>query len=301
MIFTDIFDENRRLIPRWHTFKMAKAFRGLMATRPLTPSIKLAKERHDKKLNDWKIFEAVPFAVEYLASSYALNEFSSSHAIRAAQFLLKRSDCVSSFVIELAQSFMNLANALPEKNDTSGHLSKKEDFNKGISLMKKEVRSYPRDHIRWIDLAFFYSAIGQNHKSEKCTEIALALNSENRFVLRSSSRFFLHIDKPEKALYFLRKSANAKTDPWLIACEISISDSFRIKPQHIKRGKQALESPDLSPFSKSELAGTIGTLEIFNGALKKGKKLFKSALIDPTENTIAQAVWLSQIENLDLG
>ena len=43
----------------------------------------------------------------------------------------------------------------------------------------------------------------------------------------------------------------------------------------------------------SELAGTIATLELRAGAAKKAKKLFRIALADPTENTMAQAASLS--------
>jgi tetratricopeptide (TPR) repeat protein len=44
----------------------------------------------------------------------------------------------------------------------------------------------------------------------------------------------------------------------------------------------------------SELAAALGTIELMNGSIKRAKKLIRQSLIDPTENSVAQARWIAQ-------
>jgi tetratricopeptide (TPR) repeat protein len=55
-----------------------------------------------------------------------------------------------------------------------------------------------------------------------------------------------------------------------------------------------------SPFEVTELASALGTLELNNSKSRDARKLFKKALIKPTENSVAQIEWASRrIAGLD--
>ena len=146
-----------------------------------------------------------------------------------------------------------------------------------------------------MDLAFYYCAVGQTHPAESAVKVALSLNKENRYLLRSGSRFFMHLGSPDVALDFLRKSNTGKHDPWLIAAEIAISDTLDRPSKRIKAGQDLIANSNIPKFHLSELAGALGTVELIKGSLRRGKKLFTLALEDPTENTLAQAAFLDNL------
>lgn len=55
-----------------------------------------------------------------------------------------------------------------------------------------------------------------------------------------------------------------------------------------------LSSGGFQPVHLSELSAAMGTLELENGNRRSGHKLFREALVDPTENAIAQAEWAAR-------
>ena len=51
----------------------------------------------------------------------------------------------------------------------------------------------------------------------------------------------------------------------------------------------------------SELASSIGTVELLYGSNKKSRELFKKSLISPNDNTLAQVEWAAtKDKNLDV-
>jgi hypothetical protein len=52
---------------------------------------------------------------------------------------------------------------------------------------------------------------------------ALQLAPQNRHVLRSAARLFLHVGDPECAHDLVARNDATKNDPWLIAAEIAIA------------------------------------------------------------------------------
>jgi tetratricopeptide (TPR) repeat protein len=55
-----------------------------------------------------------------------------------------------------------------------------------------------------------------------------------------------------------------------------------------------LKGGNYSDFSTSELASALGTLEFKSGSSKIAKRLFRRSLVQPTENSVAQAEWVSR-------
>ena len=291
MSFRDIFGKNRQVIPRWHTYPLAK---WLGVTNSINNVIeKKPDQNFIEKIHSWENNKTNLLACELVANALALNHFNDPNAIEAAKQLIDNKNNVRKPVFKLANIFLGLS---IEDEPSTPDLFIPDDikiYYDIISKLKKKVRRSPRNPIIWMDLAFYYAAIGENNSANKCVKISLSLNSENRYLLRSASRFFLHIQEPDIALDYLRKSHNHNLDPWLVAAEIAISETANMAPKLVKVGRKLLADDTLSKFHVSELASAFGTLEINNGSIKNGKKLIRKSLLEPTENTLAQVAFLS--------
>lgn len=145
----------------------------------------------------------------------------------------------------------------------------------------------------WVELSREYTILGQYEKAKKAIQTAYGLSPNNRAVLRAIARFYTHISDHEQALYYLRQSSIVNNDPWVLAAEISISNVLRKTSNKIKVARQIVESNNFTPLSISELASELGTMEIYSGNSKLGKKRLKTASIEPFENAAAQLAWIN--------
>jgi tetratricopeptide (TPR) repeat protein len=160
--------------------------------------------------------------------------------------------------------------------------------------MRSALRIVPGDAITWVDLAREYSALGQQHPARKALRTALALSPGNRFVLRSASRFFLHAGDPEEAHSVLRRAQRTRRDPWLLAAEIVAAQASSKTSRWITQARDMVRGGKHHPRHISELAGALGTLEYWSGQRRAVRRMFRHALVDPTENLVAQAGWVSR-------
>ena len=130
---------------------------------------------------------------------------------------------------------------------------------------------------------------------------AVLLEPNNRFVLRSAARLWVHIEQEDRAYHVLIKSDRTPHDPWLLAAEIAVGIVAGVKPRFMKKAQSILSSDRFLKSHISELASAAATLDWKNGYEKRSKRRFKQSLIQPTENSSAQAVWMSGENNfLDL-
>ena len=75
-----------------------------------------------------------------------------------------------------------------------------------------------------------------------------------------------------------------------MAAEIAVGQFANRSPRNVTR---ALHLGHWAPRSRSELAGSLATLMLGDGADQKARQLFRESLLDPTENAVAQAEWAS--------
>lgn len=163
-----------------------------------------------------------------------------------------------------------------------------------IGKMKRRLREYPRNPYMWVDLALQYVNLGQTYQATAAFRVALALAPIDRFVRRVATRFLLHSDDPEKAHRLIRSSPSLTVDPWLLSAEISTATLRGVDSRFIRTGRRMIESGSFSPFHVSELAGSLATLEHKHGSHSKAKKLVRLSLVEPTDNSVAQAEWISR-------
>ena len=80
--------------------------------------------------------------------------------------------------------------------------------------------------------------------------------------------------------------------PWLLAAELATAKASGKRPAGIRHARAMVEDRDFTRREVSELASEVATLEMTTSE-KDAKRLFRSALRDPTENSLAQVEWAS--------
>jgi tetratricopeptide (TPR) repeat protein len=126
-------------------------------------------------------------------------------------------------------------------------------------------------------------------------EVAVALTPTNRFVVRSAARLYVHLEDAAHAHKILVKAASAHADPWLIAAELAVAPIAKVAPKFVFEARRFLKAGNYAPIHLSEMASALATLEMSNGNNKQARKLFYKALQEPTENTVAQVNWATEI------
>jgi hypothetical protein len=103
----------------------------------------------------------------------------------------------------------------------------------------------------------------------------------------------------DRAIYNLQNSDLCAIDPWIASALISIADMHNLKTKYLNKAFALSNENNLSEFSRSELKSSLGTIELRHGANKAAKRLFRQSLVDPTENALAQARWMTKKFGLD--
>jgi len=103
----------------------------------------------------------------------------------------------------------------------------------------------------------------------------------------------MHFGRKVQAHESLRRNEATPHDPWLLAAEIAAAQLVNKTSRFVKSGLSMLASGKYPPFHLAELATAIGSLELEAGKSKSAKKLFRAALIQPTDNSLAQIEWAS--------
>ncbi|MFC1567818.1 hypothetical protein ACFL3K_01270 [Pseudomonadota bacterium] len=278
-----IEDEDRDLIPRWRRFD-----KSLDETRSISPPSSSGGNVQDISpdlLTEWEESPNLTLASEIVSSAYLTN--SKQTALSAARMVAESAN-VTGIANKLAM------NILGKPVEDERHSLFEED--EWVRQVRVRTNRYPRDPIAWVDLALAYVISGKMKSADRALKVAVSLAPDDRFVLRSVARFYVHQNESEVALHILRKSLATKHDPWLISTEIALCEALDRTSPLTKLGRTMVLKPHLPPHHVAELSGEIATVEYRHGSIRNATKLFKKSLIDPTENAVAQASWASRRE-----
>jgi len=247
---------------------------------------------------EWLDSRTVATAVDFVAEALILKDLESTEAKEAAKFILSKTPSSSLLVRQLANHFME---RLPSDWIESSEILQIDASYEYIARLKKSVRMYAMNPIAWSDLSLYYATLGQNDKAKMAMNVALNLGKNNRFILRSASRCFMHMKEPDRAVAILNRSGLCAFNPWIASAEIAISDSTGLKSKCISKARDLIQDDNMTQFSRSELAVSIGTIEIKSGSVRRAKKLMRQALEDPSENALAQAHWMTTQLGTEIG
>ena len=288
-LFQDI---ERRVIPNWRSYQDTCAigelgFYNLRSTANQIFTL-------DEYVNDWKDNRDVLFAGELISAAVSNNQMELEEVTDAAEFIMKHKDKASTVQIKLAGCVIRDAEQAQDEIVNNGLLDKLLGTEKTIGniiLLKERIRQYPYNPILYVEISRCYLLLGQIDKAKRMMSIARQLGSHNRYVTRCAARFYLDIGDKDVAHEVVVRNEMVKEDPWLLASEISISLVRERFSKYIKRSSGILNSSQFDAFSLSELASTMGTVELLDGSKKRSRDYFKQALILPNDNSFAQAEW----------
>ena len=289
-----VSEKDRNVIPRWRSFRRTQTLDELHSSLPPPlPPESVEDDPLAQKVADWKKFQTVGHASDIIGAAFVEEKL--SEATDAIEFLLDETVSAAPLAKKLAARSKELLDGA--ENLISTPPSQKE-LQIQVSRLRHLLHEEPKNPIQWVDLSRAYASLGQYKQSSHCMNLAVNLAPNNRFVLRCAARLWVHTDQKDKAYYVLVRSDRTPHDPWLISAEIAVGIAAEKKLRFVKRAQQILASDRFLRSHVSELASAVATLEWKNGAERNSRKLFRQSLIEPTENSIAQAVWISGKDNV---
>lgn len=288
-------DEPRKVVPRWRDSRTSARLGELDGVGSNKPVPLLRDEVLSLRKAEWESHRTLAYAADYLATAIVMDRL--SPARDAIDFILAHTENgAQGGLRDLAIFARERLGGTPNVTQVQYPLFyvSPDELVARVRALRKRLHEEPRNAVSWIDLALAYTALGQHRPATRAMGIALTLTPDNRFVLRSASRFFVHLKEQDRALRVLRASDASRSDPWLAAAEIAVADSIGRTPRRVKEGRRLVKSKALSSFATSELASALGTLELGAGSGKEAKRLIRASVIDPTDNSLAQIEWVAR-------
>jgi tetratricopeptide (TPR) repeat protein len=284
-------DRERNVIPRWRDFRSTVVLGELDSSRA-APEPSNRDSDLSAAVADWTEHRTASFAGDLISAALVAQNFQAAR--EASEFVVSLGPGASPQLRAVAMRI--LVGQAPMAAEAVRPLDIEMDpmFRRSaeISETRRRLSDHPSDAVLWMDLAFMYAVRGLSQKAERAVRIALNLAPMNRFILRSAARFFIHIDRPDIALDVIRKSLNYKLDPWLAAAEIAVALAAKRSPWSTRDAHRLLSEGKFAPRHLSELSSAMGTLEFNSGESRKAKKLFRRSLVEPNDNSLAQARWI---------
>lgn len=276
-------DDKRRVVPRWRPFRVTLSLEELSTSRKRKIGKDLLSDLAAKN-RDWLDRGNVESAIDLVHTAALLNRL--EEVQDAVSFIL---------ATEGLPDLVKQSTSLDEGGGPGDSLDSGVEVAQAIARLKAAVRNWPRDAMLWTDLALLYCTLGLDAKAKRCLLVAGNLAPESRYVLRCTTRFLIHNGDPEGAMHLLRSSMRAARDPWLLAAGIAASQIAERSSTFIGPGLRVLESQRFSEREISELAASLGTIEVEDGRIKKAKRLFDTSARAPNDNVKAQLEWLKGI------
>lgn len=295
---TFIENKNRNVLPNFRSLETTVHLGELNSFQGLH------KRSLNKDITDYiQSFQdnrTVVYAGDLLGAALVNNITTKEEVVSAAQFILNNRKHSTNIVINIASKILGLEESNSPFNESTNINEFIQEGNlpfihKRINKLKKKLFYSELNPFVYSELSRLYSIIGEKAQSEKNIRIAFHLAPHNRYILRSFARLLAHLEKVDEAHDRLRKNAATKSDPWLLASEIAFASKRNKSSNLIKFGYDIINSKKFDKFNISELASSIGTVELINGSKKKSKILFQDALVMPNDNSLAQAEWANNI------
>lgn len=286
----------RLILPRWrtlaqtppHELTSSKRRDHVGAYKKLTVS---------EELFAWRQGQSLANAAELIEAAIVSGELSA--ASQAALYVLKRAQLaqpilVSSARFVLGQSMIGPAMVIdPWMRD--------EALRSKVGQLKKGMIDNPRDAITLTELARLYFLLGQRKKSVTAMERAIKGAPNSRFVLRSATQLFVMMNSSDRALATIWRSDAVRSDPWVQAAEVAVADACNLSPKFGTASLPLLLQEGSTDVRFSELAVGLASLEYKNGTKRSRiRKLLKSSLARPTENALAQILWVQEEADIEV-
>lgn len=291
----------RQVLPRWRSLARTPgeelvATRGKASPVPLSESINRLGVVERKA---WLAKRNVAEASELLEAAAV----SGLPAIAedAAYWIMRNAERARPSQVRLAKILLGIAAPIEDAVPNELFANPDKLYAKARAL-KSRLVDHPRDAITRAELARLYLILGQPRKAQASMHAAVKIAPDNRFVLRSAAQLFATTQEAQHGLDLLWRSDAVKSDPWVQAAEVALADSVDRGPRYGSKRLASLVASKQVSTSYSELSAGLASLEWKSGVKRsKVKKLLEKSITSPTENALAQAVWLSNESDIEVG
>lgn len=280
-------DEPRDVLPRWRDFGVAVESGELDPVPSHNP--RLARNPTQLLQESADAFEGNPglyTAGDLISGAFVIAD-QSPVVIEAARYVLESEEAgtVRSIAVQILGDYPVAARVpAPEPFEWERTVSR-------VRKLKSILSDEPRNAVRWTDLSLAHLKLGAVDAARRDIQNALSLSPYSRYVLRAAVRFHILLDDPQTAHEILMRDTSVLEDPWILAAELATTELLGVSPTSIRGKRRLVDSGSHAPWHVSELASQLATTELRAGNLKQAKRTMRKALVDPTENAVAQAEW----------
>lgn len=274
----------RRLIPRWRQTSQTLETSEVASTlnQPSLP-LRFDHARFDESVSAWRADPTTGHLGDVIS-------FSGDADLRPQVATLVKEAQAKGFAVspvqeELFRDAVDEIN-LPDDSTVEGRLL----FQSRVGQLRRELLVAPENLLALLDLAQLQLAAGKGEAARRLLTTALGLAPNGRIVLRTAARFYMHLGEPDRAHQIITRHPGTKKDPWLIASEIALADAAGVPSTMASVGRRLVKEAHAQPRHLAELAGALANAEMVAGNFKEARQLLRKALINPTDNIIAQAV-----------
>ena len=280
---------SRQLVPRLLSFETSNTLSLNISTENFSSSGINSFEVHNYSnlKSEWEIEKNVILAIQILIYEIIYDSLKISYEL--IEYLNKSKHILN----DIENEILFLANIKFINGNISSDVNSEDDAII-IKKIKKGNLINPLNPIQWCNLGYFYTKLGLKEKAKKAFLVSIGLNNNNRHIVRSVSRFFLHIGNKDFSHHILAMSPRIKYDPSIISAEIALSELIGKKSKFIDNGIRLINDENISTFEKNELLAQIATLEFAHGKNSKGRMFIDKCLINPNENSLAQIAFLTK-------
>lgn len=284
----------RRLVPRWRSLATTLRSKELSTPGRLVRSPAVGTDLHPEllmRLERWQLNPGLVTAAELVEA--AIVEGREQEAVDAARRLVNIDKQAAPLIRDTAAKLLQ----------RTGHSADVplEAVNTPLARSPRLLtRIHPHDPLAWVELSLQQTIRGAPGAAVRSMLVALGLAPNNRHVLRSAARLFLHQNDPERALSIIARNAATKSDPWLMASEIALAQVADRPSRFLKLGSNMLGEGGIQPRHLTELAGAVATEELVRGNRRKSRRSFMQSLEDPTGSSLAQGEWATESLGGDL-
>ncbi len=292
---------DRKIAPNWRSLEDTLLNGELNGVHDSDIALDWTHSSFSSVNNQWRNSGGIGAAAD-MVHAYMANHLPLTDNVRsAASFILNRLQKENAPLLYHFSSRIlreESINTTEKNEDVSDCFTKKDiiqRFRTQVSTARKRLYENPRSAVRHLDLARAYMSLGEHDAAVRAIVDGVSLAPNNRYVTRCAVKCFLHLGDKERAFKILKQNNNYKDDPWLLAASLSV-DLLRSSKvvTDIKKVRRIIEDPLITRKSITELASTLATLEARQNSTKpkEVRRLIRKSLLDPIDNSIAQAQWL---------
>lgn len=294
------FYKDRRVLPRWRPISRTEPME-LASHHNEAPKLEATDDALKFYYKKWQDNQTLENASEVV--DQAIFSRNNALAVGPAQQLISAKNILPS-VKKLAFSIIRSPHNIAVNDEQIVDHTSLNDVQayvqKSIHDLRVRTIDEPRNAFLWLEIARLNSWAGHTRSAMLAMRRAYGAAPENRLILRAMAAFYANLGQPETAYKKIVGSDIVKSDPWIQAAEISLSGMVGKSTKFIREGRKNIESDNLSPKQLSELASAIATEELMSGKEKNAKSMFTKSLIDPTDNSLAQAMWAKEKVDINI-